>query len=117
MGLDYNPITKHYCHRQGNAPKTPELIISHGILEPLKQELLASRNVVFSSQIHGSKLQRVFALCDECWLSITSKNSAIVIISYASWGPAFWLFLRRSARALTIKAVRGIAAIKSIFDN
>ena len=34
-------------------------------------------------------------------------------ISYASWGPIFWPFLRNSARDLTIKAVRGTVAIKA----
>ena len=38
-------------------------------------------------------------------------------ICYASWGPTVWPFLRRSARALTIKAVRGPAAFKVLFDN
>ena len=33
---------------------------------------------------------------------------------YASWGPIFWPFLRRTARALTIKAVRGTVAIGGI---
>ena len=30
--------------------------------------------------------------------------------TYASWGPIVWSFLRRSARAPTIEAVRGEAA-------
>ena len=38
-------------------------------------------------------------------------------IIYASWGPEFWPFLRSSARALTIKAVRGAVATNGVFDN
>ena len=38
-------------------------------------------------------------------------------ICYASWGPIFWPFLSRSARAPTMKAVRGTIAIKGVFDN
>ena len=36
--------------------KTPKLITSHDVLEPLKQVLLASRDLIFSGQICGSKL-------------------------------------------------------------
>ena len=40
------------------------------------------------------------------------------VIVYASWGLLiFWPSLRRSARALTIKAVRATVAIKGVFDN
>ena len=48
------------------------MIIVHDVLEPLKQALLASRDVIISSQICGSKLQRVFTLGDGCWLPIHS---------------------------------------------
>ena len=34
-----------------------------------------------------------------------------------TWGPKFWPFLRSSARAPTIKVVRGTVAIKGVFDN
>ena len=37
-------------------------------------------------------------------------------MTYASWGPIFWPFLRSSAREPKIKAVRGSVAIKGIFD-
>ena len=37
--------------------------------------------------------------------------------AYASWGPVFWPFLRSSARAPTIKAVRGTVAMKGVLDN
>ena len=40
----------------------------HDVLEPLKQALLASRDVIISSQSCGSKLQKVFTLGDGCWL-------------------------------------------------
>ena len=46
----------------------PKIIISHDVLEPLKQVLLASRDVIISGRICGSKLQRVFTFCDGCWL-------------------------------------------------
>ena len=39
-------------------PKSPrEIITSHNVLESLKQALVASRDVIHSSQIFGSKLQ------------------------------------------------------------
>ena len=37
----------------------------------------------------------------------------IKVIFYASWGPIFWPLLRSSARAPTIKAVKGTVAIKA----
>ena len=48
----------------------PQKIISlHDVvLEPWKQALLASRDVIIFSQICVSKLQRVFTLGDGCWL-------------------------------------------------
>ena len=50
------------------AKKMPKIISLHDVLEPLKQALLASRDVNISSQICGSKLQKVFTLGDGCWL-------------------------------------------------
>ena len=47
----------------------PNTIISHDVLEPLKQVLSASRDVIVLGQICGSKLQRVFTSGDGCWLS------------------------------------------------
>ena len=49
-------------------PKTPRIITSHDVLEPLKQVLSASRDVIISGQICGSKLQTFFTLGDGCWL-------------------------------------------------
>ena len=49
----------------------PKFISLHDVLEPLKQALLASRDVIISSQIRGSNLQKVFTLGDGCWLPIT----------------------------------------------
>ena len=46
----------------------PKIISLHDVLEPLKQALLASRDVILSSQICGSKLPKVFTLGDGCWL-------------------------------------------------
>ena len=40
--------------------KQPEIVTSHDGLEPLKQALLAPRDVTISSQICGSNTQRVF---------------------------------------------------------
>ena len=48
----------------------PKIISLHDVLEPLKQALLASRDVIISSQICGSNLQKVFTLGDGCWLPI-----------------------------------------------
>ena len=48
----------------------PKIISLHDVLEPLKQALLASRDVIISGQICVSKLQRVFTLGDGCWLPI-----------------------------------------------
>ena len=50
--------------------KKPTIITSHDVLEPLKQVLSASRDVIISGQIWGSKLQRVFTLGEGCWLPI-----------------------------------------------
>ena len=50
------------------APKTSKLITSHDVREPLKQALLASHDVIISSQMWGLKLQRVFTWGDGCWL-------------------------------------------------
>ena len=51
-----------------NLPKNANVITLHDVLEPLKQALLASRDVIISSQFCFSKLQRVFKLGDGCWL-------------------------------------------------
>ena len=40
--------------------KTPKTITLHDVLEPIKQALLASRDVMMSSRICGAKLQNVF---------------------------------------------------------
>ena len=50
--------------------KTPEIISVHDVWEPLKQVLWASRDVIISSQICGSNVQRFFTLGDGCWLPI-----------------------------------------------
>ena len=53
----------------------PKFITSHDVLEPLKQVLLASRDVIISGQICGSKLQRVFTLGDGCYLPTEVRSS------------------------------------------
>ena len=55
----------------------PKLITSHDVLEPLKQVLSASRDVIIAGQICGSKLERVFALGDGCWLPTLAPYRAI----------------------------------------
>ena len=45
-----------------------KIISLHDVLEPLKQALLASHDVIISSQICASNLQKVFTLSDGCWL-------------------------------------------------
>ena len=60
----------------------PKIISLHDVLEPLKQALLASRDVIISSQICGSNMQKVFTLGDGCWLPRESyrKNAKLVIL-------------------------------------
>ena len=55
------------------------MITSHDdVLEPLKQVLSASLDVIISGQIRGSKLQRVFTSGDGCWLPI--KASSLIFL-------------------------------------
>ena len=54
--------------------KMPKTISLHDVLEPSKQALLASRDVIISSQICGSNLQKVFTLGDGCWLPKTKPR-------------------------------------------
>ena len=44
------------------------LITSHDVLEPLKQVLSASRDVMISGQICGSNREMFSTLGDGCWL-------------------------------------------------
>ena len=53
---------------QISAQKKTEIISVHDVWEPLKQALLASRDVIISSQIYVSKLHNFFTLGDGCWL-------------------------------------------------
>ena len=57
--------------------KMPKSISLHDVLEPLKQALWASRDVIISSQICGSKLQKVFTLGDGCWLPNKQNSQEI----------------------------------------
>ena len=57
--------------------KMPKIISLHDVLEPSKLALWASRDVIISSQICGSKLQKVFPLGDGC----LSVNSPALILS------------------------------------
>ena len=63
---------------QNVARKKPKIITSHNVLETLKQALLASRDVIISGQICGSKLLAVFTLGDGRWLP-----NAVVLLSLA----------------------------------
>ena len=58
---------------QNLAKKCQNFFSLHDVLEPLKQALLASRDVIIFSQICGSNLQKVFTLGDGCWLPIQSS--------------------------------------------
>ena len=48
--------------------KMRKMITSHDVLEPLKQVLSASRDVIISGQICGSNRGKFFTLGDGCWL-------------------------------------------------
>ena len=58
--------------------KMPKISSLHDVLEPLKQALSASRDVVISSLICGSNLQKKFTLGDGCWLPIWPICNALV---------------------------------------
>ena len=51
----------------------PKIITLHDVLEPLNQVHSASRDVIISGQICGSKLQRAFTLGDGCWLPMNQS--------------------------------------------
>ena len=53
--------------------KTQDFISVHDVWEPLKQALLALRDVIISSQICVSKFQKLFTLGDGCWLPILGQ--------------------------------------------
>ena len=65
-----------------------KIISLHDVLEPLKQALLASRDVIISSQICGSKLQKVFTLGDRCWLPNTPPICIAIHLPFVS--QYFW---------------------------
>ena len=67
----------------------PKMISLHDVLEPLKQALLASLDVIISSQICVSKLQRVFTLGDGCWLPMVSCSRGSDVSPDCS-GSSFW---------------------------
>ena len=48
------------------------------------------------------------------WCGTVFVDEAQLRLAYASWGPIFWPFLRRSARAPKTEAVRGTVAIKGV---
>ena len=61
--------------RKFGKKKTPEFISVYDVWEPLKQALLASPDVIISSQICVSKLQRFFTLGDRCWLPMQTQRT------------------------------------------
>ena len=68
----------------------PQIISLHDVLEPLKQALLASRDVIISSQICGSNLQKVFTLGDGCWLPIHAESGVSILVFEVHRAAAFW---------------------------
>ena len=69
----------------------PKIISLHDVLEPLKQALLASRDVIISSQICGSNLQNVFTLGDGCWLPSSEKVLGRVLGKGSEKGGLLWV--------------------------
>ena len=73
------------CFSAKNARKTPEILTNMtDVLEPLKQALLASRDVKIPSHIFGLKLKRVFTLGDGCWLPLVGPYCAILLRAMGS---------------------------------
>ena len=64
----FGNIFQHSSTERLAPPPPPPQFWTDDILEPSKQALLASRDVIISSQICGSKLQRAFTLGDRYWL-------------------------------------------------
>ena len=68
-------ITWYDLCRPNFGQKTPEnYFCTSDVWEPLKQVLWASRDVIISSQICGSNVQRFCTLGDGCWLPIKHWN-------------------------------------------
>ena len=82
---------------QENGQKKPKFITSHDGLEPLKQALLASRDVIIFSEIAARTRRGLFTVGDECWLpTVAVKNQSPIIILVdvsdfvSSSGPGKW---------------------------
>ena len=95
--------------------KMPKMITSHDVLEPLKQVLSASRDVIVPGQTCGSKLQRVFTLGDGCWLPIFAPSprctEPLVISSQGNLG-------RKRSSVLWETVLRYIHSIgREVFAN
>ena len=80
----------------------PKIISLHDVLEPFKKALLASRDVIISSQICGSNLQKVFTLGDGCWLPTLVRNSGV------GGGGQNWIL---SLQTHTVKGVKGAGSL------
>ena len=65
------------------AQKTPEIISVHDVWEPWKQALLASRDVIISSQFAARIRRGFFTLGDGCWLPILTVFGQMVVHSFA----------------------------------
>ena len=59
---------------QISAKKARNFSSVHDVWEPLKQALLASRDVIISGQSCISRCQRFFTLGDGCWLPIDGRK-------------------------------------------
>ena len=94
----------------------------NGPLQTCKSPLPCLLLVGGCSTSYVLKLESQVAALKSIINKICKKNEAqtffeLIRIDYASWGPTFWPFLRRPARAPTITAVRGTVAIEGIFGN
>ena len=65
--------------------KVPKIISLHDVLEPLKQALLASRDVILSSQICGSNLQKVFTIRWRMLAAQFCQSDQSALIDAALW--------------------------------
>ena len=83
----------------------PEIISVHDVWEPLKQVFWASRDVIISSQIRGSNVQRFSTLGDGCCLPSKVDESRG---NFQSCGKKSWKVVERS-RGKSWKVVRRCA--------
>ena len=94
--------------RPTSAQKLPETITSHDVLEPLKEALLASRDVIISSQNCGSNRRRLFTLSDACCLPRNTAKSYDLEASCGIFGGALRGFYQGNLGSVrpTFNAIR-----------